>query len=77
MTSKLDIAKEVIRNNIGDAKAGIFDCRGIYDDPMFTLYDENGLRIDICYYHGYFEVFGLTDKEFDELEEYYKKLWNI
>lgn len=74
MTDKLNIAKEVIKNNIADAKSGIFDCRGEYGDALHTLYLNNGLCIDICYYWGYFEVFGLTDEEFDELEKYYEGL---
>lgn len=74
MTDKLNIAKEIIKNNIDDAKCGIFDCNGTDDAPVFTLYEENGLRIDVCYYYSYFEVFGLTDKEFDELEKYYERL---
>ena len=30
--------------------------------------------INICYSWSYFEVFGLTECEFAELEEYYEKI---
>ena len=48
---------------------GIFDCRNIVGDPMETIYDEMGVRIDICRDWEYFEVFGLTNKEFAEIEK--------
>jgi len=41
---------------------------------MSTLYDEDGLTIDICYEWAYFEVFGLSDSEFEELERYYEEI---
>lgn len=34
----------------------------------------NGLKIDICFCYGYFEVFGLNNEEFKELNDYYIKL---
>jgi hypothetical protein len=43
---------------------------------METIYDDNEVQIDICYRWSYFEVFGLTDKEFQELAEYYDRLEN-
>lgn len=38
---------------------------------MYNIYDEDGLAIDICYSYAYFEVFGLTEEEFEKLENYY------
>ena len=70
--SKVEKAKEIIKNNF--VPCGIFDCRNWAGDPMFTIYDDDGLQIDICYYYEYFEVFGLTDAEFHELATYYRKL---
>ena len=43
---------------------------------MTNIYSGNGLDIDICYGYAYFEVFGLTDDEFAELEEYYGECCN-
>lgn len=70
----LEIAKNVIKENYAYAKCGIFDCENIVGDSMTTIYDEDGLKIDICYDYYYFEVFGLTGNEFAELEEYYEEL---
>ena len=69
--SKLDKAKEIIKALCPVIRCGIFDCRGFMPDPMETVYDEDGLRIDVCFYYEYFEVFGLTDAEFAELEAFY------
>ena len=72
--SNLEKAKEIIKENISDADCGIFDSRNIVGDPMTTIYYGDGLRIDICYYWSYFEVFGLSTDEFGELVDYYDKL---
>ena len=70
--SNVEKAKEIIKNNF--VPCGIYDCRNWAGDPMSTIYDDDGLRIDICYSYEYFEVFGLTHAEFHELETYYRKL---
>lgn len=74
MTKAVEKVKEVIENNIEDALYGIFDCRSIVEDPMETIYDEAGVRIEICRKWRYFEVFGLTNEEFVEVESFYKDL---
>ena len=74
IVSKLDIAKKVIRENTHEAMYGIFDCRNFLGDPMFNIYNEGGLVIDICYDYEYFEVFGLSDVDFSVLREYYDQL---
>lgn len=71
---RLEIAKKVITKNIDKARCGIFDTRNMVGDKMDTIYVSEGLIIDICYGWMYFEVFGLTDSEFVELEKYYKSL---
>jgi stage III sporulation protein AG len=43
-------------------------------NDMTTVYEDEGLTIDVCYGWAYFEVFGLSDAEFLELEEYYESL---
>ena len=60
---KLEIAKKVIKENIKDGDCGLFNTRNLVGDAMTTLYEEDGLTIDICYFYSYFEVFGLTDAE--------------
>ena len=72
--NKLEIAKKIITENIDEARCGIFDTRNIIGDDMYTIYDSDDLTIDICYRYAYFEVFGLTDNDFAELEKYYRLL---
>ena len=72
--NKLEIAKRIIKENIEDARCGIFDTRNIVGDTMETLYASDDLTIDICYFWMYFEVFGLTKEEFMILEGYYNSL---
>lgn len=74
MTKEVEKVKEVIKNNIEDALYGIFDCRNVVGDPMETIYDEDGVKIDICRNWEYFEVFGLTNEEFAEIESFYEDL---
>lgn len=70
--TNLEKAKEIIKEHY--VPCGIFDSRNIIGDPMCTIYQDNGLQIDVCYNYEYFEVFGLTASEFAKLEKYYEKL---
>lgn len=71
--TKLEKAKEVIRNNFHHGLYGIYNTHRIYDDEMTTIYhnDELQLTIYICYEWEYFEVFGLLQGDFEQLENYY------
>ena len=73
-SEKVKKVKEVIKKHISSARCGIFDCRNIVGDHMTSIYDDGDVQIDICYGWDYFEVFGLTDEEFNEVEKYYEKL---
>lgn len=75
--SNLEKAKEVIKEHYGQADCGIFNTRNIVGDPMETIHNDNGLTIDICYGYAYYEVFGLSDEEFEELYEYYRELGKL
>ena len=72
--TNLEIAKEIIKEHIEDARYGIFNCRNIVGDPMKNIYNKNGLIIDICYCWEYYEVFGLAESEFSELAQFYQEL---
>lgn len=72
--NNLEKAKEIVKKYYKDADCGIFDSRNILGDSMITIYEDEGLKIDICYNYAYFEVFGLTNKEFKELGKYYDSL---
>lgn len=72
--NRLEKAKEVIHDFIPFAKSGIFDSRNTVGDQMDNLFHKDGLIIDICRPWEYFEVFGLTEEEFDILDDYYDAL---
>ena len=72
--AKLETAKDIVKKNFDDARCGIFDTRNWAGDLMTTIYDDGELTIDICYDYAYFEVFGLTDEEFEELSDYYHEM---
>lgn len=72
--SNLEKAKTVIKENFKEGDCGLFNTRNTAGDQMTTIYEEGELQIDICYYWSYFEVFGLSHSEFDELSAYYNHL---
>ena len=72
--TKLDKAKKVIKHYYDEARCGIFNTRNLISDPMETLYEGSDITIDICRPYEYFEVFGLSDEEFSELEKFYNSL---
>ena len=76
MMNNLEIAKEIIKKENATMwlKGGIFNTRNFVGDIMETVYAKDGLMIDVCRGHLYFEVFGLTEVEFEELESYYEAL---
>lgn len=76
-SSKLKIAKDIIKKNFKDGDCGLFKTGNFAGDSMTTLYRDNGLHIDICYPWAYFEVFGLTEEEFIDLKAFYKQLEKI
>lgn len=72
--TKLEKAKEIVNIYYKVANCGIFDSRNIVGDRMETVYAGEGLIVDVCFPYAYFEVFGLSYKEFEELEKYYEGL---
>ena len=46
----------------------IFFTRNTCGDYMETIYDEDGIQVDICYGWEYLEIFGLTNNQIKELE---------
>lgn len=74
--NKLATAKKIIKDNFEEGRFGLFNTRNLVGDTMTIIFDREGLRIEMCYYYEYFEVFGLSKEEFEELKEYYKSLGN-
>lgn len=72
--TRVNRVKEVIDKYYKRAECGIFNTHGMFNDEMFTVYDEDGVIVDVCFAYEYFEVFGLTEEEFKEVEDYYESL---
>lgn len=72
--SNLEKAKRIVKENYRFADLGIFNSHNTIGDTMKKIYVSEGLTIDVCYEYSYFEVFGLSDAEFEELERYYDSL---
>lgn len=72
--TKLEKAKEIIKEYYKEGDCGIYNSQNIVGDWMTNIYNNDGLCIDICYGYSYFEVFGLSNKEFADLEKYYNEL---
>lgn len=70
----LDTAKRIIRGKYKNFDCGIFNTCNIAGDPMVTIYEDDSLVILGCYNYSYFEVFGLSEDDFNKLEEYYDSL---
>ena len=66
--------KELIKGNFDRADCGLFDVPNIVGDEMTMMYKGEYLELLICYDHGYFEVFGMTEEEFADLEKCYRGL---
>lgn len=74
MSSNLEAAKIIVKDNYDNAECGIYNTRNTVFDQMVVLYDRSGLRIEMCPTWSYFEVFGLSEEEFQELKEFYRRL---
>lgn len=74
--TNLEIAKKAIGENVnaGIGLYGLFDSRNIAGDTMTTIYAMDGLMIDYADNWDYFEVFGLTEEDFESLNSYYNRL---
>lgn len=82
MNDKVKKVKEVIRDNFVDEypiciNCGIFNTRNFVGDPMYTIYKEDDVSVDVCSAYSYFEVFGLTKEEFKDVEDYYNRLKDV
>lgn len=65
--------KKIIKDNIRDADCGIFFSRNLVGDPMTPVYIGGKYTVYICYPYNYFEIFGLSKGQQEELEDFYKK----
>ena len=59
------LVKWVEENNFKGMQT--FDCRNTVGDSMETVYEADGITVDYCEGWEYFEIFGLTDEEYESL----------
>lgn len=48
----------------------VFDCESLVGDYRDLVYDEDGIKVKVCYYYEYIEILGLSKNEFNQLVEY-------
>lgn len=65
---RLERLKEVLRDNdlLGEQ---CFDCESLVGDHRETIYDEDGIKVLVCYYYEYVEILGLSDDEYQSITE--------
>lgn len=66
--------KEIIKERYEDGNCGLYDTRNNIGDEMTNIFSGEYISLDYCYDYSYFEVFGLTDREFMLLKEYYNNI---
>lgn len=66
--NKIDKLKKFLNEEFKE-KIQAFNTRNIIGDPMCTIYDEDGITVDMCYEWSYIEIFGLTQQQFEDLLE--------
>lgn len=73
ITKRVQEAFEAIKSKVTPYNCQFFNSRNTVGDEMETIYEKDGITIDICYNWGYFEVFGMTNEEFID----FKRLFGI
>lgn len=71
---ELNEVKELIKEFYDDGNHGLFSTRNMVGDYMWNLFCGDYFTLDICYSYAYFELFGATEKEFNEVMKFYNKL---
>lgn len=73
-TQEFELIKSLIKKYYPQAICGLFDSRNVVGDSMDNLYTRTYFDLDICYGWSYFEVFGTTTEEFNELCKLYNEM---
>lgn len=72
--TNVEKVEKVIKENYSDGDCGVFDSRNTVGDTVTTIFEEDGITVDICYDYAYFEVFGLSREEYEEVYDFYCQL---
>lgn len=65
--------KELIIERYEYADCGLYNVQNMVGDIMTTLFKGQYFKLDICYGWNYYEVFGTTNEEFEELMYIYNE----
>lgn len=71
MTS-FEMVRMVIQKYIVAGSHGLFSTRNWFGDPMDTIYEDHEVSVGICWSEEYFEVLGLSEADFEKLEDWYE-----
>lgn len=69
---ELEKVKEIIRENFVFGDCGIYNTRNIIGDSMSNIFTRKYFEVDLCFNYSYFEIFGTTETEFNEILEFYE-----
>lgn len=74
-TNRINKLKKFLDKNCfstfgGKHKIQTFFSRNTAGDVLDAIYDEDGIQVDRCYYYDYIEIFGLNEKEKEEIRKY-------
>lgn len=61
-----EVINFLVENNLWGKQC--FNSKGIAGDPMEHMYNKDGVVIDMCWHYDYFEIFGITDEDFEVIE---------
>lgn len=63
---RLERLKKVLKDNdlLGEQ---CFDSECLIGDPRETIYDEDGIKVLVCYYYEYVEILGLSADEYQSI----------
>lgn len=48
-------------------KIQMFNTKNVVGDDMKTIYDDGTVKIEYCEHWGYIEIFGLSEKDYEEI----------
>lgn len=71
---ELEKVKEIIKENYKKFDCGLFFTRNIVGDYMTTLFENKYFTLDGCYDWSYYELFGTTEEEKEEVWKFYCSL---
>lgn len=70
MTERVKKCLDFLKSDKGYIPAsGVYCLKSDCGDEMTTIYNEDGITVDVCYDWDYIEVLGLSTPEFLDLQD--------